>query len=82
MIVAAKSGEGGDAVSSEEGKAFAAQNGCLFAQTSAKLGEGVIPAFKAIAARVLAEQEEKEEQREGLWLNSAPPQTKAKKGCC
>lgn len=87
MVVAAKSGEGGgeggaDAVSAEEGRALAEEYGCLFAQTSSKLGEGVVPAFKAISAKVLADQEEKEEERQGFWLNSPPPQAKAKKGCC
>ena len=85
MIVAAKS-EGGelyDEVSSDEGRAFAAENGCLFASTSAKLGDGVVPAFKALSARVLAAEEEKEEEREGLWLNAPMPSTgKKKAGCC
>ena len=60
MIVAAKSAEsGGDEVSVEKGQTFARENGCLFAATSSKLGEGVVPAFKALAARVLEQQEEK-----------------------
>ena len=82
MIVAAKS-EGDDAVSSEEGRAFAAENGCLFASTSSKLGEGVVPAFKALSAQVLAVEEEKDEEREGMWLNAPMPSERPKKaGCC
>lgn len=82
MVVAAKS-EGDIAVTEEEGRAFAHKHGCLFATTSSMLGEGVLPAFKLLSSHVLAQQERKEEEREGLLLSvptsSARP---AKKGCC
>jgi small GTP-binding protein len=45
MIVATKS-DVPSVVPESEGKAFAAQNGCLFGTTSAKAGNGVIPAFQ------------------------------------
>jgi len=83
MIIAAKSAEGGaDAVSGEEGSAFAQENGCLFARTSAKLGEGVLPAFTSLAARVLEEQERKEEETEGMSLNAPMPLASKKKSRC
>jgi len=89
MIIAAKSAEGGtDAVSGEEGSAFAQKNDCLFARTSAKLGEGVLSAFTSLAARVLEEQERKEEESEGMRLqvrlNAPVPAlaSKKKSRCC
>jgi len=81
MIVAAKS-EGEVAVSEEEGRAFAAAHGCLFSTTSSKLGDGVLPAFKALSSHVLAAEEQREEQREGLWLHAPVPERAPKRGCC
>ena len=83
MIVALKV-EGETAVSTEEGRAFAAENGCLFATTSSKLGDGVIRSFQELSSHVLAHEEVKDEKREGLWLNAVPmaESTPKKKGCC
>jgi len=87
MVVAAKV-EGMVAVSNEEGAAFARENGCLFASTSSKIGDGVIPAFKTLSSHVLAQQETTEEAREGLWLASAAvaenhgKKGNKKSGCC
>ena len=39
----------GDSVAPTGCRAFAAEHGCLFAATSSKLGEGVIPAFQLLA---------------------------------
>ena len=70
-------------------KAFAEANHCLFASTSSKLGDGVLPAFKTLASHVLKAQEEREEEREGLWLNAGTTvalggeaRKAKKKGCC
>ena len=88
MVVAAKSEGAAVAVSEAEGRAFAERHGCLFATTSSKLGEGVLPAFKLLSSHVLATQESKEEAREGLWLNAPMPSDgraaagKRKVGCC
>jgi len=81
MIVAAKM-EGDVAVSEAEGRAFAQQHGCLFATTSSKEGAGVLPAFKALSSHVLAAEEHKDEQREGLLLSMPVTSKPAKKGCC
>ena len=87
MVVAAKN-EGEVSVTEEEGKAFAEANHCLFASTSSKLGDGVLPAFKTLASHVLKAQEEREEEREGLWLNAGTTvalgeaRKAKKKGCC
>ena len=88
MVVAAKSEGAAVAVSEAEGRAFAERHGCLFATTSSKLGEGVLPAFTLLSSHVLATQESKEEAREGLWLNAPMPSDgraaagKRKVGCC
>ena len=82
MIVAAKS-EGDVAVSDAEGRAFAEQNSCLFATTSSMSGDGVLPAFKKLSSHVLAAEESREEEREGIWLNAtANSRAKKKGGCC
>jgi len=84
MIVAAKQ-EPGAEVSEQEGRTFAAENDCLFFATSSMLGSGVLPAFKLLSSHVLAAQENKEEEREGLWLNAPPPSSHAgmkRAGCC
>lgn len=88
MIVAAKV-EGMVAVSNEEGEAFAMAHDCLFASTSSKLGDGVIPAFKTLSSHVLQQQERREEAREGLWLSAAATAEAGQKqpgakrgGCC
>lgn len=81
MIVATKS-EGETAVSVEEGRAFAEQQGCMFAKTSSKSGDGVIRAFQELSAKVLSSQENKEEEREAMWLSSAKPGGASKKGGC
>ena len=53
-----------------------------------KLGDGVLPAFKTLASHVLKAQEEREEEREGLWLNAGTTvalgeaRKAKKKGCC
>ena len=85
MIVATKMDEGGTpAVTLEEGAEFASANGCLFASTSSKLGDGVIRAFSDLATHVLANQESKESEKETLWLNAPRPgaATPKKGGCC
>lgn len=83
MIVAAKCGEGAEEVSEAEGRAFAQAHGCSFATTSSKKGDGVLPAFKKIAAEVLAAEEARDEKRVEFLLN-IPQSTVAKKkgGCC
>ena len=82
MIVAAKS-EGDVAVSDAEGRAFAEQNSCLFATTSSMSGDGVLPAFKMLSSHVLAAEESRDEEREGIWLNAAANSRSQKKvGCC
>jgi small GTP-binding protein len=84
MVVAAKC-EGDMAVSEAEGRAFAEQHGCLFAAVSSKLGEGVLPAFKSLSSHVLAAQESRDVEREGIWLNARPDANAggaAKGGCC
>uniref|UniRef100_A0A7S3AFE2 Uncharacterized protein n=1 Tax=Haptolina ericina TaxID=156174 RepID=A0A7S3AFE2_9EUKA len=83
MIVATKS-DVPSVVPESEGKAFAAQNGCLFGTTSAKAGNGVIPAFQALAQAVLASQEQRERtadsMKESIILNQT--RTVKKGGCC
>ena len=61
MIVATKV-EGETAVGNEEGRTFAAENGCLFASTSSRLGDGVVGAFQELSSHVLANQEVKDEK--------------------
>lgn len=52
---AAGEGEGGGEreVSRAEGEAFARRHGCLFAETSAKLGQAVSDAFEELMLKVL-----------------------------
>lgn len=47
------SGAGEREVSRAEGEAFARRHGCLFAETSAKLGRGVSDAFEELMLKVL-----------------------------
>ena len=69
-------------MSADEGRAFASRHGCLFAQTSSKLGEGVVPAFQLLSSHVLANQETIEEAKEGLWLNTPVSSKPKRAGCC
>ena len=66
----------------DEGKAFAEANGCMFASTSSKSGDGVIRAFQELSSKVLNSQENKDEAREALWLSAKPSDGSAKKGGC
>ncbi len=86
MIVATKS-EGSPVVSEQEGRAFAEENGCMFAVTSSKAGSGVMRSFQELSARVLATQEHKDEAREAMWLSAgksggAGGAAAKKGGCC
>ena len=84
MLVAAKS-EGATEVSSQEGAAFAAANGCLFAQTSSKDNKGVMDAFQKLGARVLEAQETAEaakESQKDLVNLEQKRSAKKKGGCC
>jgi len=84
MIVATKA-DGTLAVPNADGEAFARENGCLFAPTSAKDGTGILTAFQNLSTAVLAAQESKERQleeiKESIVLGQEPA---AKKGgyCC
>ena len=81
MIVATKL-EGDEQVSVEEGRAFAEEHGCMFASTSSKSGSGVVRAFQELSSQILSNQENKDEEREALWLSAAKTSSAAKKGCC
>jgi len=70
MIVATKT-EGVPQVTPDEGKAFAEAHGCMFAVTSSKSGDGVMRAFSTLSSHVLSTQENKDEERETLWLSAA-----------
>ena len=67
------------AVPTAEGQAFAAENGCLHAEASAKTGDGVVEIFKVVADK-LPEPKQEEEKRSFPILPE--PQTPSKSSCC
>jgi len=85
MVVASKA-EGSTEVSSAEGETLAAKHGCLFFSVSSKEGFGVVPAFKALAERVLQDQETKELRanavKESISLADDPKPKAAARNCC
>jgi len=84
MIVASKVEGTGQQVDEAEGREFAVHHGCMFASTSSKSGSGVMRAFQELSSQVLANQENKDEERQTLWLAAGKAGAKggAKKGGC
>lgn len=69
------------AISEDEAKAYAEENGCIYFEASAKSGVNVFETFKAIADK-LPKEVAKERNASRLDLNAQQQPTERSGGCC